>query len=54
MFVVPEVFAAVASPELLMVAILVEDDVQVTDDVMLCVLPSPNVPVAVNCCVPPN
>lgn len=54
MFVVPDVLPAVASPELEMVAILVEDEVQVTDDVTFCVVPLPNVPVAVNCWVPPN
>ena len=54
MFVLPALFPAVARPELLMVAILVADEVHDTDEVMLCVLPSPKVPVAVNCCVPPN
>jgi hypothetical protein len=51
MVVVP-VAAAVASPELLIVATLVAEEVQVTDEVTFWLLLSPNVPVAVNCCVP--
>jgi len=46
----------VASPllpaVLLIVATPVADELQVTDVVRFCVLPSLNVPVAVNCCVP--
>ena len=48
MVVVP-VETAVASPELLIVATFVADDVQVTDDVTFWLLLSPKVPVAVNC-----
>jgi len=42
---------AVASPVLLMVATFVEDDFHVTDEVRSLLVLSPNVPVAVNCCV---
>jgi hypothetical protein len=49
MFVDPKVVPAVASPELLMVAMLVDDEVQVTEEVTFCWLLSPKVPVAVNC-----
>lgn len=44
---------AVARPELSIVAILPFDDVQVALLEISCVLPSLNVPVAVNCCVAP-
>jgi hypothetical protein len=54
MVVVPAVFAAVASPELLMLAMFVEEELHVTDEVTLFVLLSPNVPVAENCWVAPN
>ena len=50
MFVVPSA-TAVASPAVLMVAILVADDTQVTCEVTSPVELSPNVPVAVYCCV---
>ena len=40
----------VASPALLMVATATVEDVQVTELVTSCMLPSLNVPVAVNCC----
>ena len=49
MFVVPKVVPAVARPELLMVAMLVDDDVQITEEVTFCWLLLPKVPVAVNC-----
>ena len=42
-----------ANPELLIVAILVADDVQVAVEVRFCVLLSVYVPVAVNCWVDP-
>lgn len=44
---------ALAKPELLIVATVAMDEVQVTCVVRLIVLPSLNVPVAVNCFVPP-
>jgi hypothetical protein len=46
---------AVASPALLMVAIVVLDELQIADVVRFCVLMQPpdNVPVAVNCCIVP-
>lgn len=45
---------AVASPVLLMVAIVVLDELQIADVVKSCVLAQPdNVPVAVNCCFVP-
>ena len=44
----------VASPLLLTEAIEVFDELQVTDTVISWVVPSENVPVAVNCCVPPT
>ena len=51
-------FTAVASPfepaALLIVAVLVVPDVQVTVAVMFCVVPSEKVPVAVNCRVVPS
>ena len=47
----------VASPSepaaLLMIAIAVFEEAQVTDDVRFCVGPSVNIPVAINCCVVP-
>ena len=49
--VVVPVAAAVASPELLIVATFVDEEVQVTDEVTSLLLLSPNVPVAVNCWV---
>jgi hypothetical protein len=45
--------AADASPEELIVAAVVFDEAQVTDEVMFCVLLSEYVPVAVNCTVVP-
>jgi hypothetical protein len=45
--------APVASPDALIVAVVVVPEVQVTLDVRFCVVPSLNVPVAVNCCVAP-
>jgi hypothetical protein len=45
--------APVAKPALVMVAVAVVPDDQVTDVVRFCVLLSLNVPVAVNCCVAP-
>jgi hypothetical protein len=45
--------APLASPEALIVAVVVVPDDQVTVDVRFCVVPSLNVPVAVNCCVAP-
>jgi hypothetical protein len=44
---------AVANPPLLIVAVAVVPEAQVTDDVKFCVLLSLYVPVAVNCCVRP-
>ena len=46
--------AEVARPALSMGATVVSEDVQVTDEVRSCVLPSEYVPVAVNCCVAPR
>src|ERR1700678_977327 len=43
--------APLASPEALIVAVAVVPEDQVTVDVRFCVVPSLNVPVAVNCCV---
>lgn len=51
MFVVPSA-TPVASPPALMVATLGADDIQVTCDVTSRTELLPNVPVAVNCCVP--
>lgn len=51
MFVVPSA-RPVASPDALIVAILVAEDSQVTCAVTSLTELSPNVPVAVNCCVP--
>jgi methylglyoxal synthase len=45
--------APVASPDVLIVAVVVVPDDQVTVDVKFCVVPSLNVPVAVNCWVAP-
>jgi hypothetical protein len=45
--------APLASPEALIVAVVVVPEDQVTLDVRFCVEPSLNVPVAVNCCVAP-
>src|SRR6202522_2365529 len=45
--------APLASPESLIVAVVVVPDDQVTLNVRFCVEPSLNVPVAVNCCVAP-
>jgi len=45
--------AAVASPEPLIVARVVSEEVQVAEEVMSAVLPSLNVPVALNCAVFP-
>ncbi len=45
--------APVARPAALMVAVAVVPEDQVTLDVRFCVVPSLNVPVAVNCCVAP-
>ena len=44
----------VASPALLIVAMLVADEAQVTVPVRFCVLPLEYVPVAVNCCIRPS
>lgn len=44
----------VARPEVATVAIEVELEVQVTDEVMVCVEPSEYVPVATNCCLAPE
>lgn len=49
MVVLPVPAPAVASPAVLMVAMSVDDELQVTVEVTSRVLPSPNVPVAVNC-----
>jgi hypothetical protein len=49
--VVLPVAAAVASPEPLMVATLVDEELQVTEEVTFWLLLSPKVPVAVNCWV---
>jgi len=43
-----------ATPALFTVATVESEDDQVTDCVMLCLLPSLNVPVAVNCCPDPG
>lgn len=51
MVVLPRLVPAVASPELLMVAIFADEDDQVTVEEMSLVLLLPNVPVALNCCV---
>ena len=45
--------AALARPEALIVAVVVVPEDQVTLEVRFCVVPSLNVPVAVNCCVAP-
>jgi hypothetical protein len=45
--------APVARPAVVIVAVVVVPDDHVTLDVRFCVLPSLNVPVAVNCCVAP-
>jgi len=42
-----------AKPPLVIVAVAVLEEVQVTEPVRFCVLLSLYVPVAVNCCVPP-
>ena len=52
--VVFPIATAVASPALLMVAMLVAEEVQVTWEVKSCVPPLPRVAVAVNCCVFPG
>jgi hypothetical protein len=49
--VVPVVVPAVASPELLIVAMLGEDEAQVTVELTSRDVPSPKLPLAVNCCV---
>ena len=46
--------SAVASPEELIVAVDVDDDVHAAWLVTSCELPSPSVPVALNCCVLPG
>ena len=51
MVVLPTLVPAVARPELLMVAMFAEEDDHVTVEERSFVLLSPNVPVAVNCCV---
>jgi hypothetical protein len=43
----------IAKPEPLMLATLLLDELQLTDEVMSWLLPSLNLPVAVNCCVAP-
>jgi hypothetical protein len=43
----------VANPVVLIIATEVLEELQVTEFVRFCVLPSLYVPVAVNCCVPP-
>jgi len=45
--------APTASPDELIVAVVGVPEVQITLDVRFCVVPSLNVPVAVNCCVAP-
>src|ERR1700727_1929797 len=45
--------APTASPDELIVAVVGVPEVQITLDVKFCVVPSLNVPVAVNCCVAP-
>ncbi len=50
MVVVPTA-TAVASPEELIVAVEVDDEVHVASLLTSLVVPSPSVPVAVNCCV---
>jgi hypothetical protein len=45
--------APVASPDALIVAMVLVPDDHVTVEVRFCVVPSLNVPVAVNCCVAP-
>ena len=52
MLVVPAA-SAVARPCPLMVATRSLPEAQLTEDVTFAVLPSENVPIAVNCCVPP-
>ena len=52
--VVEPIAKALASPEVLTVAIVGVPDVQVTLVVKLAVLESENFPVAVNCCVSPS
>ena len=49
MIVVTPVAIPVASPELLMVAMFSDDDVQITDEVTSRLVLSPNVPTALNC-----
>jgi hypothetical protein len=53
LIVVLPAFSADANPALLIVAVVVLDDTQVTLAVRFCVELSLYVPVAVNCCVPP-
>jgi len=43
-----------ANPEPFTVATVGNEDIQVADDVRFCVLPSPYVPVAVNCWLVPS
>src|SRR5208282_2456849 len=47
-------FPAVARPLTVIDAMLFFDELQVTVPVMFCVVPSENVPVAVNCCNVPR
>lgn len=52
--VVVPIALLVASPVVLMVATVVCEELQVTEVVRSCVLPSVKVPVAVNCCLVPS
>jgi len=51
--VVEPTSTAVASPVLLIVAVVILDELQIADVVKSCVLPQPNIPLAVNCCSVP-
>lgn len=51
MVVLPVAVPAVAKPDVLMVAMSVDDELQVTVEVTSRELPSPKDPIAVNCCV---
>ncbi len=48
----PALPTALAKPVFVTVAMVVSDDVHVTEEVMSLTDPSPNVPVAANCCEP--
>jgi hypothetical protein len=51
MVVLPVLAPAVANPDVLMVAMPAEEEVQVTVELTSRDVPSPKLPVAVNCCV---